>query len=135
MFDNNHAWIWLPCDPHDTTTVVLRPSAPSNNCADERGAESAETDEFTATREAAQTLHLDDSSRLITALLYAKGGWAVFPWRWKGPLTPYGFKDATPNELTVRTWWPQFPISTLTNDPGIISNLVRYLSHRCDIKD
>jgi putative DNA primase/helicase len=49
--------------------------------------------------------------RLEAALNYASLGYPVIPIRpgAKSPLTPHGLKDATTDEVTIRTWWNQWP--------------------------
>lgn len=57
------------------------------------------------------------------ALVLARGGWPIFPC-WPGEKTPTtrnGFKDATTDEDTVRSWWTRWPDANLaiaTGAPG-----------------
>ncbi|MFN3485496.1 MAG: bifunctional DNA primase/polymerase, partial [Planctomycetota bacterium] len=48
---------------------------------------------------------------LGAALRYAELGYPVFPCTpgGKTPLTPHGFKDATTNAGTIRSWWAKHP--------------------------
>lgn len=50
-------------------------------------------------------------SLLETALIYARGGWPVFPIRprEKRPLTAHGLKDATCDPAQVSAWWRAEP--------------------------
>jgi putative DNA primase/helicase len=45
------------------------------------------------------------------ALYYARLGWPVLPLRprEKAPLTRHGYKDATTDERTIRSWWRRWP--------------------------
>jgi Protein of unknown function (DUF3987)/Bifunctional DNA primase/polymerase, N-terminal len=45
------------------------------------------------------------------ALGYASDGWAVFPVRAQGkePLTRHGFKEASTDVATIRSWWRRWP--------------------------
>lgn len=64
-----------------------------------------------------------DNKLLLSALWYAKHGWAVFPLysRGKTPLTEYGFKDATKDEAQIRRWWQQWPNANLGIATGDVS--------------
>src|SRR2546428_11800367 len=52
---------------------------------------------------------------LLTALAYADAGIPVFPCTPgdKKPLTPNGFKDATTDRATIKTWWKQHPAANI----------------------
>ena len=52
---------------------------------------------------------------LEQALDYARLGWSVFPLkpRDKVPLTEHGFKDATIDEETIRSWWAGTPTANI----------------------
>jgi P4 family phage/plasmid primase-like protien len=54
---------------------------------------------------------VDENLFLTTALNLARKGISVFPC-WPGnkkPITKHGFKDATPDEKTIREWWGIYP--------------------------
>lgn len=63
---------------------------------------------------------------LAAALSYARRGWPVFPCRPRGkePLTAHGFKDATTDPATIRSWWQRWPDANVALATGRVSGLV-----------
>ena len=70
-------------------------------------------------------------SYLDSALSLAAAGYPVFPCKnipsvpkdHKGPLTAHGFKDATTDAETVRTWWTKHPDALIGVPTGAASRL------------
>jgi putative DNA primase/helicase len=60
------------------------------------------------------------------ALYYAKLGWPVLPLRprSKSPLTKHGYKDATTDERTIRSWWERWPNANVGIATGAASGVV-----------
>jgi hypothetical protein len=65
------------------------------------------------------------SKVLNTALQFADNGWPVFPCNPmdKRPLTKHGFKDATFNAATIKSWWAQWPNAMLGVPMGKVSGI------------
>jgi putative DNA primase/helicase len=63
---------------------------------------------------------------LVTALGYAKRRAAVFPCKVGGkePITLHGFKDATTDEATIRSWWGETPNANVAIATGEVSKIV-----------
>jgi putative DNA primase/helicase len=59
------------------------------------------------------------------ALYYARRGWPVLPLKpgEKVPLTEHGYKDATTDEPTIRTWWTRHPNANVGIVTGSASGL------------
>jgi hypothetical protein len=60
------------------------------------------------------------------ALAYARKGVAIFPCnpRGKKPLTDYGFKDATTDDLQIREWWTKWPLANIGISTGVVNGIV-----------
>jgi Bifunctional DNA primase/polymerase, N-terminal/Primase C terminal 1 (PriCT-1) len=58
---------------------------------------------------------------LAAALDYLAKGLPVFPVKGKVPLTPHGFKDATIDEATIRSWWRKWPEAGIAVPTGVAS--------------
>jgi len=60
-------------------------------------------------------------SLLSGALKLAERGYPVFPCKPQGkkPLTLNGFKDATTNQLQIRTWWKEWPEANVAVPTGM----------------
>jgi len=65
------------------------------------------------------------SAVLDAALEYARAGLPVFPVRRdKRPRTEHGFKDATLDPDTIRSWWTRFPDDGIGMPTGSLSGIV-----------
>lgn len=84
---------------------------------------------------------MSENQTLSAALRYARRGFLVFPCHSmrgrqcscgqaacphpaKHPRTPRGFKDATTNEQTLRTWWQRWPDANVAIPTGAGSGIV-----------
>lgn len=82
-----------------------------------------------------------DSENLTAALDYARRSWSVFPLHciWTGrcscghidctspgkhPQTPHGYKDATTDEATIRSWWARWTDANVGIATGAPSDIV-----------
>lgn len=63
---------------------------------------------------------------MLSALAYASRGWPIFPCRRRGkePLTRHGFRDATCDPATIRTWWQRWPDANIGMPAGQASGVV-----------
>lgn len=96
-------------------------------------------DEFNSPR-ATQVTVVRHASCLDAALYYASLGWHVLPVHsWvndactcrrecktpaKHPYTAGGFKDATADEVQIRTWWAKWPAANVGIRTGQVSGLM-----------
>lgn len=69
---------------------------------------------------------MTDNDLLQAALSYAARSWPVLPLRPRGkePLTAHGFKDATTDPATIRSWWQRWPDANIGLATGRSSGVV-----------
>ena len=59
------------------------------------------------------------------ALILAKNGVLIFPCNYqKAPMTPNGFKDATKDEATIKTWWTKWPFANIGMPTGKVNGII-----------